>query len=159
MMRYMFFLHFLHHFFRDGVGLSQICDWCRLMWMYRGKLKLGLLESRIKTMGLTSEWKAFAALSVRDLGMPVEAVPMYSSDSKWSNKTDRLRKIILETGNFGHNRGNSHYHKHSYLVYKAISFGRNTKDSFRHMMIFPKDETRIFLLRLWEGIRVASKGK
>ena len=153
------FTHILEHFFYGGIGLRQICDWCRLLWTYREKINLQLLENRIHKMGLSSEWKGFAALAVRDLGMPVEAMPLYSSDSKWLRKADRIRAIILETGNFGHNRDNSHYHKHSFLVYKAISFWRNTKDSFKHMMIFPIDATRVWFYRLGEGIEVALKGK
>ena len=46
------FTHFLHHFFIGGVGLRQICDWCRLLWTYRESLDRGLLESRIRKMGL-----------------------------------------------------------------------------------------------------------
>ena len=46
------FTHFLHYFFIEGVGLRQICDWCRLIWTYRDSLTYGLLESRIKRMGL-----------------------------------------------------------------------------------------------------------
>ena len=34
-------------------------------------------------MGLMSEWKAFAAVAVDWLGMPVEAIPLYSSNRKW----------------------------------------------------------------------------
>lgn len=26
------FVHFLGHFYKGGVGLRQICDWCRLIW-------------------------------------------------------------------------------------------------------------------------------
>lgn len=29
------FTHFLQHFFVGGVGLRQICDWCRLLWISR----------------------------------------------------------------------------------------------------------------------------
>ena len=32
------FTHFLHHFFIEGVGLKQVCDWCRLLWTYREEL-------------------------------------------------------------------------------------------------------------------------
>ena len=49
------FTHFLHHFFIEGVGLRQICDWCRLLYSYRDSLNYELLESRIKAMGLMSE--------------------------------------------------------------------------------------------------------
>ena len=153
------FTHILEHFFYGGIGLRQVCDWCRLLWTNRGRLDLRLLESRIRRMRLMTEWRAFAALAVRDLGMPVETMPLYSSDSKWLRKADRIRAIILETGNFGHNRDNSHYQKHSYVVYKALSFWRNMKDSCRHMMIFPVDAARVWLYRLGDGVEMAMKGR
>ena len=58
------FTHILHHFFLEGIGLRQICDWCRLLWTYRDSLDYELLESRIRKAGLMSEWKAFAAFAV-----------------------------------------------------------------------------------------------
>ncbi len=50
-------------------------------------------------MGLMSEWKAFAALLVDYLGMPVEALPVYDPDRKWSRKASRILSFVLETGN------------------------------------------------------------
>lgn len=58
------FTHILQHFFREGVGVRQICDWCRLMWTYKDSLNHRLLESRIRKAGVLSEWKAFAVLAV-----------------------------------------------------------------------------------------------
>ena len=68
------FTHFLNHFYKEGLGLRQICDWCRLLFCYREKLDLRLLELRIRKMGLMSEWKAFGAFAVEYLGMPKEAM-------------------------------------------------------------------------------------
>lgn len=76
------FTHILQHFFRGGIGLRQICDWCRLMWTYREKLDLRELERRLRHMSAMSEWRAFAAFAVEYLGMPVEAMPMYSLSKK-----------------------------------------------------------------------------
>lgn len=153
------FTHYLKHFFYGGIGLRQICDLCRLLWTYREKINKRLLEKRIRSMGLMSEWRAFAALAVNTLGMPVEAMPLYDSSSRWRNKANMILSMILETGNFGHNRDESFYQKHSFLAYKAIAFWRNTWDSMRHMMIFPVDATRVWFKRLAIGIRVAAKGK
>lgn len=153
------FTHILEHFFYGGIGLRQICDWCRLLWTYRSDINLDLINKRIHGMGLLTEWKAFATLAVNTLGMPVEAMPLYSDDRKWERKAERILAIILETGNFGHNRDNSHYKKYSFLVYKAISFWRNTKDSIRHMMIFPMDATRVWFYRLVNGVEVVMKRK
>ena len=93
------FTHILHHFFIDGVGLRQICDWCRLLWTFRDTLDVPLLEQRLRKMGLMSEWKAFAAYAVGWLGMPVEAMPFY--DARYKSKGDRIMALIYESGNFG----------------------------------------------------------
>ena len=84
------FAHILQHFFKGGIGLRQICDWCRLLWTYRDSLNHGLLESRIKNMGLMSEWKTFGSLAVNTLGMPAEAMPFYSDSNKWKKKAERV---------------------------------------------------------------------
>ena len=79
------FTHILRHLYEGGIGIRQICDWCRLLWTYRDSLNYGLLELRIRKMGLMSEWRAFGAFAVDYLGMPSEAMPMYSSDKKWTS--------------------------------------------------------------------------
>jgi hypothetical protein len=76
------FTHFIKHFYKEGMGLRQVCDWCRLMWTYKDTLNHELLEKRIKRAGLMSEWKAFAALAIEYLGMPVEAMPLYDVTGK-----------------------------------------------------------------------------
>ena len=42
------FTHILHHYYVEGIGLRQICDWCRLLWTYKDSLNRGLLESRVR---------------------------------------------------------------------------------------------------------------
>ena len=153
------FTHILQHFFMGGIGLRQICDWCRLIYAYHNEIDVSLLEERLYRMGLISEWKAFAALSVDYLGMSSEIMPLYSPSKKWSRKSDKIIALILETGNFGHNRDNSYYIKYSYVVFKAISLWRNTWDSMRHFMIFPLDATKVWWNRFFMGIKTVSKGK
>ncbi len=154
------FSHILQHFFKGGIGLRQICDLCRLLWTYRSEIDVQLLERRLTKMGLMSEWKAFAALSVDYLGMPVETLPLYASDRKWTRKAPRILSFVLETGNFGHNRDKSYYEKYPAVIYKAISLLNNTRDSLRHFAIFPKDATRVWFLRLREGVaQVFARGR
>ena len=106
-----------------------------------------------------SEWKAFADLSADYLGMPVEALPLYAFDRKWSRKASRILSFVQETGNCGHNREKSYYEKYPVVVYKAISLWNNTRDSLKHLMIFPKDAFRVWVLRLREGgVQVVEKG-
>ena len=93
------FTHFVKHFYKEGgVTVRQVCDWCRLLWTYKDSIDSKLLERRIKRAGLKSEWKAFGMLSVDFLGMPMEAVPLYSKDEKWSRKAVKIVDFILKGG-------------------------------------------------------------
>lgn len=140
------FTHILHHFYIEGIGLRQICDWCRLIWTYRDSLDRGLLEKRIRKMGLMSEWRAFAAMTVDYLGMPKEVMPFY--DSRFKVKGERILKFVLESGNFGHNREAA-----SGKVGSAMS---KFKDFVRHSRIFPMDSIKFFFHFLRDGLVLAT---
>ena len=152
------FTHFLKHFYKEGLGLRQICDWCRLLWTYRVKIDVALLKQRLKKMGLESEWKAFGAFAVDCLGMPKEAMPLYSADAKWKKKADKICSFILEVGNFGHNRDMSHFEKYPYLLRKIFSMGRRCGDLIRHSRIFPLDSLRFFPSIIIKGMVIAVRG-
>lgn len=137
------FTHILEHFFVEGVGLRQVCDWCRLLWTYRSELDLRLLESRIKRMGLVSEWKVFASLAVDLLGMPQETMPMY--DSRFKVKGEQVLARILKSGNMGHNNDLSYRTKYSGMTYKLVALWRRIKDFASFTKIFPLDAPRFFL--------------
>ncbi len=141
------FTHILQHFFKLGIGLRQICDWCRLLWTYQKSLDTVLLESRLRKMGLMTEWLSFAALAVDRLGMPEKAMPLYSKDKRWKRKANRLVNYILMTGNFGHNCDDSYRTKYTRLFSKAITLCRITKALVSILPIFPKDA-----LKAWCGI-------
>ena len=153
------FSHILQHFYKEGIGLRQICDWCRLLWKFKDKLDYGLLETRIRKAGVMTEWKAFAALVVDYLGMPAEAIPMYSTSSKWSKKASKILTFVLETGNFGHNRDYGYFDKYPYLVYKTISFWKHIKDGYRYFRIFPLDSLKVMARRMVVGFSVVIRGK
>ena len=152
------FTHMLQHFFKEGLGMRQICDWTRLLWTYKDSLNHGLLESRLRKMGLITEWKAFCAFAVDYLGMPANAMPFYSSSRKWSRKAKRICKFVMEVGNMGHNRDNSHHEK-PYLIRKIYSFVRRCGDLIRHGMIFPLDSLRFFPAIVFNGLRSAVNGE
>ena len=141
------FAHILQHFFKGGIGLRQICDWCRLLWTYRESLNHGLLESRIKNMGLMSEWKTFGSLAVNTLGMPAEAMPFYSDSNKWKKKAERVLAFVFETGNFGHNRDMSYRNEESAISRKWKTFCHITSDTIKQFAIFPMDS-----LKVWWGM-------
>ena len=142
------FTHILHHFYIEGVGLRQICDWCRLLWTYRDKLDLRLLESRLREAGLMSEWKAFYALAVNFLGMPDVGSGLMVHDSRFDGRADRIMEFVLESGNFGHNRETAKGKLHSLWL--------KTKDFARHALVFPWDSIKFYFHFLGDGLRIAT---
>lgn len=153
------FTHILQHFYKGGIGLRQICDWCRLLWVNRDLLDIQKLEERLIKAGLMSEWKALGALAADYLGIPLNAIPLYSDSAKWKRKADKIKRFILMSGNFGHNRDMSYYDKYPYLLRKAISFGRRVEDATLHFGLFPMDSLRFLPNIVINGLRAASNGE
>ena len=155
------FTHILQHFYKGGIGLRQVCDWCRLISCYRDELDVAKLERRLNRAGLMSEWRAFGAFAVVYLGMLPEAVPFLNLDVvvNLKGKAERIKDFIMMSGNFGHNRGRAYFIKYPYLVRKCISFGRRLGDLFRHSLIFPIDSLRFFPTLLINGVRSAARGE
>ena len=144
------FTHILQHLFFEGIGLRQICDWCRLLWTYRSELDLRLLESRIREMGAMSEWKVLAAFAVKYLGMPADAMPLYSENAKWKSKADRICSFIMEVGNFGHNREvewSNPFKRRLMLIWHRIT------DTVRLSLVFPIDAPKFLMNYAIDGIR------
>ncbi len=152
------FTHILHHYFFEGIGLRQFCDWCRLLWTYRSEFDLQLLESRLRKMGLMTEWKAFGAFVVDYLGMPAKAMPFYSDDARWKKKALRISNFVLKVGNFGHKQRRS-FEGMAYFVRKFISFWGRLCDILRHFMIFPKDSIVFFGGVIRSGMYAAVRGE
>lgn len=163
------FVHFLNHFYKGGIGLRQICDWCRLLWTYRDSLDHELLETRIRKMGLMSEWKAFGALAIEYLGFPKDSMPLLDvrskkEDVRWRKKADRIMEFILKSGNMGHKRGSwlmehDSWLSRQYVVRKAFSMFRRISDLINHARIFPLDSLRFFPRIMFNGVRSAMRGE
>lgn len=133
------FAHIYQHFFGEGIGLRQICDWCRLLWTYKDEIDKPLLESRLIRMHLMNKWLAFAALAVDYLGMSVDAMPFYNPSKKWKKKANAIIALILESGNFGHAVDKSYKHKYPTIIRAIVAASHHTSVAFRHFLIFPYD--------------------
>ena len=153
------FSHLLKHFYKGGVGLRQICDWCRLLWTYRAIINRNLLEEKLHSMGVMTAWKAFGSFAVEYLGMPKDAMPFYTPQRKWSAKAIKILSFIIDVGNFGHNRDMSYFGKKKYFVRKFISFRRRLGDFSRHFAIFPVDSLRFYPYLVYNGLRSAIRGE
>lgn len=147
------FAHIYQHFFGEGIGLRQICDWCRLLWTYKDGIDKPLLESRLKRMRLMDKWHAFAALAVDYLGMPVDVMPFYSPSKKWKKKADGIIALIMESGNFGHAVDKSYKHKYPTIIRAIVAASHHTSVAFRHFLIFPYDSFLGWTKLMYIGVR------
>lgn len=143
------FNHIINHFFLEVVGLRQICDWCRLFWVYRQEMDVTLLEVRLKKMGLVTEWKTFYNLANRYLGMLDIGEGLLAYDSRFDKRADRIMAFVLESGNFGHNRDVSYRAKESKAEVSTITLWRRICDFVRFMRVFPVDAPKFFGQYLW----------
>lgn len=148
------FSHILKHFYKEGIGLRQICDWCRLVWIYKDKIDIDILEKRLQSMGIEEEWKTFAVLAVKLLGMPSDSMPLFSYSKKGLSKSNRILGIILESGNFGHNRDNSYYNSYPVIIRKGISLWRHSIDCYKRLIVFPLNSVRVWCWVVMRGIKV-----
>ena len=162
------FTHILQHFYMEGIGLRQICDWCRLLWTYKDSLNYGLLESRIRKAGIMKEWKAFGSFAVEYLGMTVEAMPFLDVRSKMDDgrceidkhlkrKVDKILKFVLESGNFGHNRDVSYKQKYPFVIRYTMSFWLYTKLATQRFSISPRNAIMAWWAIVKLGANAAAK--
>lgn len=142
------FTHILQHLFLEGIGLRQICDWCRLLFCFHDKIDLELLEHRIRRMGLMTEWKAFGSLAVQYLGMSKETMPFY--DSRFKVKGARLLDFIIEVGNFGHNRDVDWLNP---IKRRWTLIRHRITDTIRLSFVFPRDAPVFLFNYVWNGVR------
>ena len=112
------FTHFVRHFYKEGMNVRQLCDWCRLLWTYKGEIDEKLLEGRLCMAGLQDEWMAFAAVAVRYLGMPIENMPLYDEKDNQNEKLHKRGKRIVQ------------------IIMRGVT-GSKVKDTLRIAKVFP----------------------
>lgn len=93
-------LHLSEHLLWGGIGLRQLCDWCRYMHVHRGEIDRTRLECDLRMLGLMNIWRILGWIAVNRLGLPAEEMPFYSPESR--KKALGCLQIILRQGNFGH---------------------------------------------------------
>ena len=147
------FTHFLMHFYREDMTIRQVCDWARLLWAYRNKIDVRLLEKRLRGAGLMSEWKAFGALAVEYLGMPAEAMPLYyENDGSWTRQATEPSSTGLPQVSQNHNKAE----RLMKFLLKGYT-GSKMRDTYQITKIFPYKLLRylpsIFLNVNWLKIK------
>ena len=108
-----------------------------------------MLETRIRKMGMMTEWKAFYNLASRHLGMPDLDPRFMFHDSRFDKRADRIMGYVMESGNFGHNRDVSYRAKNSAAVVNSITLWRRICDFAKFTRVFPVDAPKFLVQYLW----------
>ena len=145
------FNHLWHHFIADGVGLRQICDLCVLLHRFHGQIDHDYLQNVLERMGLLKQWKIFGSIAVDKLGLPVEEYPFY--DKKYSRLKEKVFRLVMLEGNFGHENMKTHNRPNGYLRGKLYSLAFRAKRNMRVLFLFPKDSLRHIGKVVDKGIR------
>ena len=152
------FTHILQHYYVGGIGLRQICDWCRLLWTYKTEVDKAQLKTRLIQMEIMNEWKAFGVLAVEYLGMPTEAMPFYDEKAIYKKKAKNLLSLVMDTGNFGHNRDMSYKSTEPFYKRIIISLSRHLRDLYCQFFISPKNSLLVLQRTIYNGFFFLIKG-
>lgn len=147
------FTHFINHFYGEGIGLRQICDWCRLLWTYRDSIDTKLLHKRIERAGLMTEWRTFGALAVDILGMPADAMSFYSGSKLLKKRTRKLCNHIIISGSNRIGQDNSYRINSPRLLSHIITFWRRLKEFIQLSTLFPINAPKFFINYLLARIK------
>lgn len=130
------FFHMFRHFVFGGVGLRQLCDWMMICDSRYDQIDLKRLEEILTSMNMMSEWQDFAYIIVKYLGCPEAKVPFYTAQVN-TRKIDRIFRIILSEGNFGHKTSYYKNRTGSYLLNKFISLLRHISRFSQIVPLYP----------------------
>ena len=141
-------IHAINHFFSGGLGLRQVTDWLCLLEATRSQFNKDLYNHYLQKTSLTRAAKAFGAIAVELLGLPLESLP-FTLDKKAYQRGEWLLGYIWEGGNFGMYRSDKKTRPQGYWAGKWWFFVTSCgycKDFFQ---LAPAEA-------LWCPIRIAS---
>ncbi len=136
------FVHLARHYVGGGIGLRQVADWMRFLYVHRADggqrpLDVARLERDIDRLGLRRLWQAFAALAVRHLGCPARVMPLYDASRRQQRAADAVLRSILDEGNFGYHDAALAQRPDGFVAGKAFSFLVQTRRMARKLRYFP----------------------
>lgn len=132
------FLHIAKHFMVEGIGLRQICDWARILYISKGKYDPERLKKELDDLKLTRLANVFGALMIRHLGFPVSFFP-WDIPEKDAENVNFLLEEILISGNFGKNRNLKGKAPKKIFFRKYYTFQNLCRRSFYLLKLCPSE--------------------
>lgn len=93
--------HIVDHFYCEGIGLRQLCDYALLLYHKRAEINQSELVEMLDALALTRAYRVFGYICTHYLGMSKEALLQQPSE-KEIDLAHRVMSNCLSGGNFGH---------------------------------------------------------
>jgi hypothetical protein len=116
-------IHALYHFFREGIGLRQICDWVHVLNSMDKDAGMGEVQRLFADMKITQGAAAFAYIGTAWLGLPGGKLSFIDIGGA-EEMGEKLLRQVLRDGNFGQYSDMHADRPRGYFSGKAFSFVR-----------------------------------
>lgn len=131
------FMHMASHYFNSGIGLRQVCDWLRYLYVCRESIDKHILAEDLRCLGLTKVWQVFGAMAVKRLGYPAEYMPLFNE--RYEKEGDVVLRYILDSGNFGYHDKRTKSNSKFYYVRRYRAFVGHVQMQIRNFRMFPSE--------------------
>ncbi|MDR1728368.1 MAG: nucleotidyltransferase family protein [Acidobacteriota bacterium] len=131
-------LHLFVHFLPEGVGVRQICDWARLLHVYRAELDRDKLREDVAALGLGRPWAVFGHIAVACLGLPRDEFPSFDGrDPQTAEAARQVLDMVFDEGNFGFFNGRREERPAGFFGRKLHSYRWKTRRFRKLEPLFP----------------------
>ena len=126
--------HIVDHFYCEGIGLRQLCDYARLLHYKRNEINRDELLQMLDALSLTRAYRVFGYIAIHYLGMPEEAL-LLQPTKKDVCLAHRVMTNCLGGGNFGHSVVK---HRHT-MGQKVMYYIRYFRHLWRFRRLHPSE--------------------
>lgn len=126
--------HIVDHFYCEGVGLRQLCDYALILHHKRGEINGTKLLKALDELSLTKAYRVFGYICTHYLGLPEEDLVLKPTE-KDVRLAHRVMVDCLSGGNFGHAESN----RRQTLWQNVIFYTRFLRRLWRYRQLFPSE--------------------
>lgn len=126
--------HIVDHFYCEGVGLRQLCDYALMLHHKREEIDRDKLHHMLDELSLTRAYRVFGYICMHYLGMPAEAL-MIEPSVRDIRLAHRVMADCLSGGNFGHAESN----RRQTLWQKVVFYTRFLRRLWRYRRLCPSE--------------------
>lgn len=126
--------HIVDHFYSQGVGLRQLCDYALMLHHKRGEIDGVKLLQALDELSLTRAYQVFGYICTHYLGLPEEDLALRPTDRE-IHLAHRVMADCLKGGNFGHAESN----RRQTLWQKVTFYTRFLRRLWRYRQLHPSE--------------------